>query len=260
MPNSQIQLAYQVCPIILTGGIAGQMNGGMLPILSLLYPAGTGQELPFDIGGINGLDDAFGAFNVLPGGTLVSQTIGKYPMANQWVAANAVIRDPLTISVIMDSPMRGPNAWFIKQSVFTSLQNTLSQHNNLGGMYTVMTPAFAYENLVMLSLTDNSRGRNSLPQDAWRFDFEQPLVTTQDAQGAQNFLTTKLTNQTPTDGKLTGPDPGEISAQPQQTGTVVLSGYTIGGNPRLLLNRSDIVTSDYPAMPPPGAFPFRGIS
>src|SRR5215467_9310892 len=177
---SKQQLSYQVCPIILTGGTAQNVPDSMIPMLNLLTPGRGGNvlTLPYDI---DDLDNAFGAFNVLPGGTLVAQSIAKYPFANQWVAANAVIREPLTVSVIMDAPMRGPNAWEIKQTIFTALKATLDRHNNSGGTYTVATPAYIYENMVMISLTDNSRGNNSLPQNAWRFDFEKPLVTLSDA-------------------------------------------------------------------------------
>ena len=193
--NTAIQLTYQVCPIILTGGIAINIPGAMLPILSLFSGTGTtGLGLPFNI---DDLDDAFGAFNVLPGGTLVNQQIAKYPFANQNVAANATIREPLTLSVIMDAPMRGPNAWFVKQMVMTALKFTLDTHNNAGGTYTVITPAYMYDNMIMTSLTDNSRGNNSLPQNAWRFDFERPLVALSDLAGAQNQLMSKISSQVP---------------------------------------------------------------
>jgi len=256
-PRTDVQLAYQVCPIILTGGIAGQMQGAMLPILSLMYPGGSVLNLPFDI---NDLDDAFGAFNVLAGGTLISQAIGKYPMANQWVAANAVINEPLQISVIMDSPMRGANPWWIKKMVFSSLQATLTQHNNIGGMYTVVTPAFNYDNLVMLSLTDNSRPNSTLPQNAWRFDFEKPLLTTQDAQGALNAMMSKVQNQLPTNGRVSGPSPGETQAQPSVTATVPVTGYTIGGQPRTLSTVPSQNVSNFPALPPFAGLDFSGIS
>src|SRR6516225_8088137 len=159
--NVAIQLQYQVCPIVLSGGIASQILGSMLPIMSLFGMGGIaglpllgGLPLPFDP---VDLDDAFGAFNVLPGGTLVNQQIAKYPFANQSVAANATIREPLTLSVIMDAPMRGPNAWLIKQAIMTSLKFTLDAHNNAGGTYIVMTPAYMYDNLIMVSMTDNSQ-------------------------------------------------------------------------------------------------------
>src|SRR6516225_6166584 len=188
--NVAIQLQYQVCPIILSGGIASQILGSMLPIMSLFGMGGIaglpllgGLPLPFDP---VDLDDAFGAFNVMPGGTLVNQQIAKYPFANQWVAANATIREPLTLSIIMDAPMRGPNAWAMKQMIMTALKATLDNHNNAGGTYAVLTPAYLYTDLIMTALTDNSRsGSSALPQNAWRFDFEKPLVALADLQGAQ---------------------------------------------------------------------------
>jgi hypothetical protein len=260
MPFTEAQLKYQVCPIILTGGVAGQIPGGMLPMLSLFAQGSETNALglPFDIGD---LDDAFGAFNVLPGGTLVSQTIGKYPFANQWVAANAVIREPLTISVIMDAPMRGPNAWIIKQSVMTALKGTLDQHNNRGGTYTVATPAYMYDNLIMTSLTDNSRGNNSLPQNAWRFDFERPLVALTELQEAQNQFTQKLTNQLPQTGSLTGINPGLMGSNPTLAMTIKTTpgGLSAGYIPSLRSAPTTNMTN-YPALPNSAGFPYAGIS
>src|SRR5215469_8719294 len=161
--NTGAQLSYQVCPIILTGGVAANIPGSMLPIFSLLNTIVTsagGLPLPFNP---DDLDNAFASFNVLPGGNLVLQEIGKYPYANQYVAANAVIRQPLTLSVIMDTPMRSTSPWSLKQAVFSALKAALDSHNNVGGTYTIMTPAYMYDNMVMISLTDNSRSNNSLP-------------------------------------------------------------------------------------------------
>jgi len=256
----EAQLRYQVCPIILTGGVAQQIPGGMLPMLSLFAQGSETNALglPFDIGD---LDDAFGAFNVLPGGTLVSQSIGKYPFANQWVAANAVIREPLTISVIMDAPMRGPDAWAIKQSVMTALKGTLDQHNNRGGTYTVATPAYMYDNLIMTSLTDNSRGNNSLPQNAWRFDFERPLVALAELQEAQNQFTQKLTNQLPQTGSLVGVNPGLMGSNPTLALTIKTTpgGLSAGYIPPLLRGPTTN-TMNFPALPNSAGFPYAGIS
>jgi hypothetical protein len=207
--NSLIQLQYQVCPIFLTGGIASSISGSILPLLTLTNSQSganlAGNLLPFDI---TNLDDAFATFTVLAGGTLVVQQVARYPFANQAVAANATIREPLAISVIMDTPMRTPDAWVRKQSVMTSLKQTLDNHNNAGGMYTVMTPAFMYDGLIMTALTDTPRsGSNPIPQNAWKFDFEKPLVTLSDATAAQNLLTSKITNGTPTNGQPGGPQP-----------------------------------------------------
>jgi hypothetical protein len=250
------QLSYQVCPIILTGGIAGQIPGGMLPMMNL-FSFSNSLGLPFDIGD---LDDAFGSFNVLPGGTLVSQTIAKYPFANQSVAANAVIREPLTLSLIMDAPMRGPMAWQIKQMIMTALKFTLDEHNNVGGMYTVATPAFMYDNLVMTSLTDNSRGNNSLPQNAWRFDFEKPLISLQDAQGAQNNLMSKISNGLPTDGQISGPQPGLQNADTTQSRTYKVTGGLSGGNVPFIGSAITSVVKNYPALMNPAGLPYNGVS
>jgi hypothetical protein len=258
--NSAIQLSYQVCPIVLSGGAASQIPGGMLPILSLF--SGTGFNslgLPFDI---DDLDDAFGAFNILPGGTLVSQQIAKYPFANQSVAANATIREPLTLSVIMDAPMRGPNAWAIKQMVMTALKATLDNHNNLGGTYTVITPAYMFTDLIMVSLTDNSRGASSLPQNAWRFDFEKPLVALADIQGAQNQLMSKITNGAPTDGSQSGIQPGTTTSQAQlqiDPSTGLLAGGATGF-PTVMNTAQSFLGSNYPALANASQFPFSGIS
>jgi len=265
MPFEQ-QLKYQVCPIILTGGVASQISGGMLPMLSLFAQGSdvNALGLPFDIGD---LDNAFGAFNVLPGGTLVSQTIGKYPFANQAVAANAVIREPLTISVIMDAPMRPPSndpfadVWAIKQSVMTALKGTLDQHNNRGGTYSVATPAYVYENLIMTSLTDNSRGNNSLPQNAWRFDFEKPLVALAELELMFNQQMQKIANGLQTDGSLSGVQPGVPGGNSNLALTIkTIPSALLGAN---LSPIRAITSQDVWNFPPSAAtagFPYAGIS
>jgi hypothetical protein len=251
------KLDYQINPIILSGGIAGQIPGGMLPILSMFTTGQTNNlGLPFDIGD---LDDAFGAFNVLPGGTLVSQSIGKYPFANQSVAANALIREPLTLSVIMDAPMRGVNAWNVKRAVFSALKAALDSHNAAGGTYTVATPAFQYDDLVMVSLTDNSRGNNSLPQNAWRFDFEKPLVALTDIVGAWNQFMQKIGNQLPTPGNISGPSPGFIGGNAPLAQTIKTSaGLTVGVSSIQGPPTSGMY--NYPAAANPANFPYAGVS
>ncbi len=260
--NSAVQLSYQVCPIVLSGGAVAQIPGGMLPLLTL-FGAGS-----FD------LDDAFGAFNVLPGGTLISQTVAKYPFANQSVAANATIREPLTLSVIMDAPMRGPNAWAIKQMVMGALKATLESHNNMGGLYTVLTPAYMYTNMIMTAMTDNSRGNNSLPQNAWRFDFEKPLVALEDLAGAQNQLMGKISGGLPTDGSQTGVQPGVQTGQAPLGETAVpapgtatsyitpnmIGGMLTGGAPGSFMSYMSNQIANYPALANPANFAFNGIS
>jgi hypothetical protein len=232
MALSQWKALYQVSPITLVGGLASSVPGNMLPVLALsqpnLMPLASqlqasllaqvqSQSNVANLGGTTSgnLDDAFGAFNVLPGGTLCVNTVPKYPLADNTMASNAIVRDPINVSVIWDTPMRGANAWTNKLSVMEALKQTLDRHNNLGGLYIVMTPAHYYDNLILTSLTDNSRGGNSLPQNAWRFDFERPMVmNTVEGAASQNLLMSKITagvpapitvRQEPTTGRAVGP-------------------------------------------------------
>ena len=69
----------------------------MLPIISLT------QSVDFVAGVLSGggpetLDDYFAHFNPAPGTALIAQKIATFPLANQAVAANAAITEPLPIS------------------------------------------------------------------------------------------------------------------------------------------------------------------
>jgi hypothetical protein len=234
---SQWKLSFQVSPIFLTGPPVSNVPSGMVPFLSIVNPgafpasqvaggaynpgAATGVASTFNLSGVAqdefDLDNAFGAFNVMPGGTLVAQTVAKYPFANQAYAANAIIRDPLHVSLIWDTPMRGSNAWGQKLTIMQTVKARLDAHNNAGGTYVVATPSYIYDNLIMIGLSDASRGSSQLPQNAWRFDFERPLVTLQDLHAAQSALMSKITNGVITDGSLSGAGAGlgSITSQPQ---------------------------------------------
>lgn len=182
--RSQYELAYQICPIILQGGIAAQQQGQLLPITSLW---GNPTE-------------PFAEFLPLPGSTLISQSIGMYPFADQSVAANATIQQPLTISLVMIAPVNQPKGYLAKLMTFSALQKSLLNHNASGGTYNVATPAFIYYNLLMTSMTDISQeGENKQVQIEWQFDFIQPLITQKAAANAQNNLMQKITSG----GKLT---------------------------------------------------------
>lgn len=275
MSISIYKLRYQVAPIILTGGIAGQVPGGMISMLAgtnpemILRPlfaegaaqrnlidalfapgssqAGTIGSIIADPGGSGPivLDDAFGAFNVLAGGTLCAQTVPKYPLADMTMAANAIVREPLTLSLIWDAPMRGfqfnpsLSAWDVKLMVMQALKGMLDRHNNMGGLYSVMTPAFYYENLILTSLTDNSRGGNPLPQNAWRFDFERPMVVNQTdlntiGYGAPNIQMWKLTNGVPLTGQLSGHNIPAVDSSTSNPPLVPGSGEIAPVSPALL--------------------------
>ena len=98
------KLSFAISPIVMTGGIASNVPGGVLPVLSISDAISFVGGLLSPGDDVLDLDDYFAYFQPLPGGTLIDQTIGMYPFANQTVAANAVIQQPLAISMLMISP------------------------------------------------------------------------------------------------------------------------------------------------------------
>jgi hypothetical protein len=190
---SQAQLLYQVTPIFLTGGIAGNITGGILPLLSLTNSSAFSPNLLSGSEDFE-LEDAFGIFQPAAGGSISEQVIAQYPFANLSVAANAIIRNPINISMIMFTPMKQVSSWAVKLATMSALKATLDQHNNSGGTYTVCTPAYIYTDMLMLGVIDVSTAASPLPQNAWRWDFTRPLVSLQDIQGAMNNLMSMITN------------------------------------------------------------------
>lgn len=194
------KFSFQLSPIILTGGLAGGIPGGMLPIIAIT------EALNFTVGllssGANiGLDDFFANWQPLPGSTLIDNQIGKYPFANQAVAANALIAQPKNVSMLMMCPARGTLGYGTKLATMLALQAALDQHNKSGGTYIVATPSYFFTNCILLRVVDASVSSTKQVQNAWRFDFERPLLTLEEAQQAQNSLMSKITNGTPIDGQ-----------------------------------------------------------
>lgn len=221
-------LAFSVTPILLTRGIATGIRGGILPILALTDAARLATGL---LSGANiNPDEFFAQYSPLPGATLISQQAAMYPLANQAIAANAVITQPLTISMLMTCPARpgsiaagvaggiagsllpttaaglGGSAlagvgaiggYAGKLATLTALQSTLAQHNNQGGTYSVVTPAFIYTDCIMTSMRDVSSGGTNQKQLMWQLDFIQPLVSISAAQSALNSLMQKIQSQVP---------------------------------------------------------------
>jgi hypothetical protein len=204
-------LAYQKSPILLTGGLAATIGnsigsavggniggalsaavGGALPLITFLEGASLlGNLLAGSLP-----TNSFADFLVIPSSKLISQQIGHYPFANQNVAANAVIAEPLTVSVRMDCPAGGPGTYVAKLAVLTALQAALTSHNASGGLYTILTPSFIYTNCIMTALTDVSGAGSNQVQYQWMFDFEQPLVTLAAAQQAYSSLMNKIASGT----------------------------------------------------------------
>lgn len=200
--RTAFQLGYQISPIILTGGIASLIPGGMLPIIAIT------QSPSFVLGLLQGnldlaLDEYFAQFIPVPGATLANNQIGQYPFANQTVAANAIISQPLNVSMRMICPARGEGGYIAKLATITALKAALDQHNSSGGTYTVVTPGFIYTNCVLLQLRDITPGDDKQVQSEWQFDFLKPLIALDTAQQIANSLMSRISNQLPVDGEPT---------------------------------------------------------
>ena len=207
---------YQVNPIYLVGGIAG---AGMMAISSVLNAAGYPAGLTS--GSTATLGDTFGAFSVLPGGTLIDNEIAEYPFANATTAADAVITQPLHISLDMLVPSDGSAVTLNNRlSIMTALKTTLDNHVAQGGLFNVATPSFIYFNCLLVSLVDTTGADiGGQVQIRWQWNFRQPLVTLQAAQAQQNSSLSKITNQTKSVGDPPGSQP--IASGIGQPGTNV---------------------------------------
>lgn len=212
-------LSFQISPIILNGGIAASVQGAMLPVINLLpgllastilNVVGTG------LGGLGNEYDELPRFLPMPGSTLISNEIGMYPFANQTIAANALVQQPLAISLMLIAPVNTPGGYLQKLSMFSGLQNSLQLHNNSGGTYFIATPAFVYGPCLMLQLVDATEvgGEDHQVQIRWRFDFSQPILTAAGAQNSENNLISAITagtqlepNPTLSSANIASPNP-----------------------------------------------------
>ena len=222
--RSLFQLAFQVSPIILAGGVASNIPGKLLPIVAITEGLSVAEGVL--TGSVpENLDEFFAQYLPMPGGTLISQAIGEYPFANQAVAANAVIQQPLTISMMMIAPVRDVAGYAFKLPIFSFLQATLAAHNAGGGLYHVATPAFVYTNCVMTGMTDVSEGESRQRQVTWQLDFRQPLVTPSQAAITLGAYMQKISNGTQLTGNPAWSGPQASSGAPT-AGVAPLSGTT----------------------------------
>jgi hypothetical protein len=197
------RITFEISPIMLTNGIAAFMPGGMLPIISLT------QSVDFITGVLSGggptdLDNYFAHFNPLPGTSLIANKLATFPFANQATAANAIITQPLPVSMMMIVPAAGDGGYAIKLATMLALAATLKAHTNQGGTFIVATPSYFFTNCVLLDMRDVSSSESKQPQYRWQLDFSQPLISLQDASSVQNNAMSKITAGLPTDGSLTG--------------------------------------------------------
>ncbi len=198
------KLGFQVSPIILTHGIAASIPGHLLPIIAITESANFVDGLLSGNININ-LDSFFAQYQPSTGNTLQNYEVATYPFANSAVAANSIIAEPLHISVLMTCPVRDTIGYYFKLAIMSALQKALSLHNTSGGMYTIVTPSYIYQNCLMTSMTDVSGSGTKQRQYQWQIEFMQPLVTAAQAAGAESALMNALHNQI---------NPGNTAGQP----------------------------------------------
>lgn len=189
-------LAFVVSPIFFVGGIASTIPGGILPFVALVGSAAGLLQGALSSGSLK-ISDFPAQFRPLPGTTLIRQTVGQYPFANQQVAANAVIDQPKTVSLRMIAPVNTTGGYITKLPFFLSIQKSFSTHNASGGTYTILTPAGIFANCVMLGMTDITAGETKQDQIEWQLDFEKPLISLSAAKAAMNGMMNKLSSMSP---------------------------------------------------------------
>lgn len=190
MSMQDFKRAYQLAPILLTGGIAANLPNGQMTILTLTEGSDS----------VNYPDDSqyFAHFKPSPGGTLVDFTASEYPFASMNMAANAMLQNALKVSLSMTCPARtGANSYPSIQAIITRIRQRLTAHILAGGSFTVATPGNIYENCLLLTLRDVSSAGDKKVQGAFQWDFAQPLITQQAATQSFNNLYNKLANGLP---------------------------------------------------------------
>ena len=171
------KLGFEISPVILCDGIAQSIPGGMLPIVALTQSASYVSGLLGGAINLTDLDKYFCHWRAAQGSTMVDYDIGRYPFANQSVAANALLAQPMRISMLMDAPVNENTGTLTKLVTLSALQAALQAHANLGGTFTVATPALIYSNCILRTVRDVTGANDPMPQRQWLWDFEQPLIT-----------------------------------------------------------------------------------
>lgn len=197
LTQTAYRFAYEIAPITLVGGVAAGLPGGVLPLLVITEALNLVEGLMSSGTSALSLDNFFAHFKTLPGGQLVNNQIGSYPYANQQVAANAIIVQPLTVSLEMLCPVKSQGGYIAKSLTMAAITALLAKHSVSGGTYTVLTPAKLYTGLILTELKDISGGESKQMQFHYQWDFVQPLTSLSAAAGALNNLTDKINSQVP---------------------------------------------------------------
>ena len=224
---SQFALSYVISPIFFTGGIAQNTQEGSLSILSITQGGGNipDSSAMQAVATPDSYNDYFAHFDFPAGSTMVDFSYGQFPFANQYVAANAVIFQPIKTTLLMHCPWRQAGDAQNKNAIMAALQSAINQHANLGGTYTILTPSLVYTDMLLSGpLRDVSApsGSSSQRQFTWQWDFYQPLITLAEANLAQNSQTRAISNNLPIPG-----DPPSVTGQPPTNAPVTNVG--LGG-------------------------------
>ena len=187
------KLAYEKSPIFLTDGIASFVPGNILPLIAITEAVSLATSAIAGNISLN-LDDFYATFWPLPGSTLHENQIGNYPFANQQVAANAIITQPLRVSMRMNCTPRLQGAMVSRIMTATALKLALDNHNLSGGTYSVLTPSYLYQGCILTSFKDITSGDSKHQQTDWQLDFVQPLLSLSAAESVQNSTMSKFTN------------------------------------------------------------------
>jgi len=200
LAQTTFSAAFEIAPIWLVGGLADYL-GGYAPITLLT-------EM-MDIPGIeNG--EFFAHYKPLPGGTLAKWKVAEYPFASFATAANAVVQEPLDLSMLMVCPAQTGGGLTIKLAILTALQFGIQKHITTGGTFTVLTPAFVYANCLLTGIRDITPPGDKQVQYMYQWDFTQPLITASQSQSVLGTLMNKVSNGLQTTASWTQVPTAEI--------------------------------------------------
>ena len=194
--SAAFTLAYEVSPIIFTGGLASFSPVG-IPIVAITEALSAAYTTnPFKLLSSQGItlpNQPFFTYRPLPGSTLWKSDIAEFPFFTNQVAANAQIQQPLNVSMLMVAPAGQGTAFPTKLATMSALKALLDVHTNLGGTYIVVTPSWIYTNCLLTQISDVSTSETNQTQWAYQWDFVQPLLTYPGFNTVESAATSLLT-------------------------------------------------------------------
>ena len=182
MTRDAWEALYGTNPILLNGGIMGNISLP-LPIGSLLSLTTSGLSAGLSLLG-NSAPIALSQikFSPNPGTALYQAQNPTYPTADLKTAANASILLPTQITMMMHFPAQNAGGYEIKSAALTALKTILERHQQLGGTFTVIHPAYIYTVCLLNQVVDQTAGTKNVAT-SWMWVFDQPLTTQTSALG-----------------------------------------------------------------------------